>query len=305
MRAGTGTLLNFTLKFGEKNLKDYLDDIVRPAFLNKNVRSVGKKTNFLFLDVEEFDFGLGGAEDIALVGRFVKDTVLESTQVLEGDKLVNQMDELRSSPSATFALFLNDHRLLYFADAPHAPAYSSFKSTSLYFLKKERRRFINREFDRFKGNGGKRVTKKSLDELIPVPSLNIIPIPNAETAKKFVENFETLQTLTFKVLEGNDEAQASQWFQDMKSVGDDLNGDGTARFNNKDGLQQAASADLIAGATENGITKIKATGRGSDGERLVKTTEDLTVEVELSPVPPTKRARVFGLLSAFSKMGLR
>lgn len=305
MRAGTGTLLNFTLKFGNKNLKDYLDDIVKPAFLNNNIRTVGKKTSFLFLNVEEFDFGLQGTEDIALVGRFVKDTVLESTQVLEGNKLIDQRDELRSSPSATFALFLNDHRLLYFADAPHAPAYSSFKSTALNFLKRERRRFINSEFERFKSSEGKKVTKKNLEELISVPTLNILPIPNSETATKFVENFESLQTLTFKVLEGNDEAQASQWFQDMKSVGDSLNADGTARFNNKDGLEQTASADLIAGATENGITKIRATGTGSDGERLVKTTEDLTVEVELNPIPPTKRVRIRRLLETFSRMGLR
>lgn len=305
MRAGTGTLLNFTLKFGEKNLNDYLEDIVRPAFLNKNIRRVGKKTRFLFLNVEEHDFGLPGVTDVAIIGRFVKDTVLESTQVLQNNELVDQVNELRSSPSATFALFLNDHRLLYFADTPHAPTYSSFKSTVFSFLKKERKRFINEEYDRFKNRQGDRVTKKNLEDLVPIPTLNILPIPNQETAAKFVNNFETLQTLTFKVLEGNDEAQASQWFQDMKSVGDDLNGDGTARFNNKDGLHKGPSIDLVAGASENGITKIKATGKGSDGERLVKTTEDLTVEVELNPVPPTKRARIRGLLNAFVQMKLR
>lgn len=306
MRAGTGTLLNFTLKFGEKNLRDYLEEIVKPAFLNGNVRTVGKKTRFLFLNVEIHDFDSSGKKpDLALLGQFVKDTVLESTQVLKGSELVDQYDELRSSPSATFALFLNDHRLIYFADAPHAPDYSSFKSTALNFLKKERNKHINREYKKFRGLEGKTVTKSQLTKLIAVPSLNILPIPNAQSAKEFVRSFDNLQTLTFKVIDGNDEAQASQFFEDMKNVSGGLNADGTARFNNKDGLEKDEAADLVAGAAENGITKVKATGKGEAGERLVKTSQDLTVEVELNPLPPTKRGKIRSLLASFSQMNLR
>lgn len=306
MRAGTGTLLNFTLKFGEKNLRDYLEGIVKPAFLNGNIRTVGKKTRFLFHNVVLHDFGTpNGPQDIAILGQFVKDTVLESTQVLKDNKLVDQYDELRSSPSATFALFLNDHRLIYFADAPHAPAYSSFKSTALNFLKRERKKFIDREYNRFQDLPNRTITKTQLEKLIAVPTLNILPIPNEQTAKKFVESFDNLQTLTFKVIDGNDEAQASQFFEDMKNVSNGLNADGTARFNNKDGLVKKEAADLITGATENGITKVKATGKGEVGERLVKTSEDLTVEVELNPLPPTKIGKIKSLLATFNQMKLR
>lgn len=304
MRAGHGTLLNFTLKFGRQNLRDYLEEIVKPAFLDSSPRKYGR-TRFLIHQPELIDFGSDGLPDPAIIGKFVKDTILSNEQKLVGNKLVEANDSMQSSPSATFALFLSDHRLIYFSDVPNAPSYETFETSALYFLKSSRKRYIDSEYKRLKELGKREISKKKLHEAIPEPKLNILPIPAMDDAKDIIEDFELLKLLTFKTVEPNDEFQGGEIFENLTESSRDLNSIGTLTFRNSEGLDKPSAAEHLAEATSKGITYFKATGTGTEGEKIDRTNRDLKTEVPLNPLPATKRNAIKRLRNIFADMGLR
>jgi len=304
MRAGHGTLLNFTLKFGTKNLRDFLNEIVLPAFLDSQPRKYGT-TTFLFHEPEVVDFGDEENPDEAIIGKFVKDSVLKNDQLLEGNKLIEANDFMRTSPSATFALFLKDHRLIYFSDVPNAPSYENFKSTALAFLKTARRKHIRSEYDRIKKTGQEKVSLADLERIIPVPTLNVLPIPASHDAETLIKDFEILKSLVFKTVEPNDEFQAGEIFENLTESSKKLGSTGTLSFRNSDGIDKPSATIHLSNATKKGITYFKATGTGEEGQKIDRTNVDLKTEVPLDPLPNTKRQTIKRLSLIFRNMGLR
>ena len=130
MRRDTAAFANFICRFGdEKVLLDYAEEIVIPAFTHDTyVRSYGKHTHYHFYKVKFVKLDeIAGIPVFALAGRFVKDTMLTRHQVFEEQVgLIQDEQEMRSSPSAFFVLILNNHRLIYFPETPHAPEFNSF-----------------------------------------------------------------------------------------------------------------------------------------------------------------------------------
>lgn len=123
---------NFVCKFGKANLIDYFEEIVLPAFSDKNLSRKYGQTSYFFEKVKLVT--VDGR--VLLVGRIIKDMVLEREQVYEeGKGLLAEADELRSSPSSVFVLILDVHRLLYVKETRYAPSLENFKSTVESFLK--------------------------------------------------------------------------------------------------------------------------------------------------------------------------
>lgn len=145
---GTLEIANFTCKFGEhKNLMDYAEEIVIPAFLDINLKraGIGHQPSYFFLDTKLVNVtDDDGKSVIAIAGRFIKDTLLVREQYFDTNKgLVSDEDEMRSSPSAIFVLTLDDHKLLYFGEKQHAPPIAQFGITARIFIRKKHKEYID------------------------------------------------------------------------------------------------------------------------------------------------------------------
>lgn len=71
-------------------------------------------SQYLLLDVNTTVVRLEGHDPLFLVyGRFVNNTVLSRTQILERGKLRASPGQMDSAPSAFFVLILNNHKLIY------------------------------------------------------------------------------------------------------------------------------------------------------------------------------------------------
>jgi len=132
MRQHSAAFANFICKFGDKNLLDYAEEVVIPAFTRDTyVRSFGDRTHYHFYEVELLNLAEQGKYPIwVLAGRFIKDTELRREQIFDEEKgLIKDEQSMQSAPSAFFILILNNHRLIYFPETAHAPDLSAFKST--------------------------------------------------------------------------------------------------------------------------------------------------------------------------------
>lgn len=304
MRSNHATILNFTLKFGEKqNLRDYLDEIVKPAFLQERIRGYGR-TTYQFLNVEEIDFGKSNRPDPAIIGTFVKNTYLVSEQKLVDGKLIEELSHLQSSPSATFGLFLNDHKLVYLADGAHAPDYGTFGTTVEKFVRDARAEHLDRTYKKEKAENPK-TTRSAVSKRIKRPFLTVLPLPTDKSVAGFINSFKELKTLSFQIIEPNDEEHASEIFKGIKEQLDAVGAKGTLTARNPDGMPEDEAKDFVQGATNQGIVKVKATGTGEDGEKLVKTNADLVAEIEISQPDLPIRSRVRELKDRFEEMKLR
>jgi hypothetical protein len=85
---------NFTLKFGDKNLLDLVEEVVIPAFMHGHTRKYGKITYF-FHEVSILELSDDNEEPLACIaGRFIKDTVLtQGKRILKGIKLYRQLSK--------------------------------------------------------------------------------------------------------------------------------------------------------------------------------------------------------------------
>ena len=137
---------NFVLKFGEQELLDEFEIVSRAFLHDVRVRSYGK-THFHFLEPKLKLLDQTDPMSLAIFGRFVKDTVLERDQVLDGGLLRQSHDELRSSPSSYFVLMLASHRLVFLPETRFAPTLAQFAATTRKFLLDAHKDFIRDKFN--------------------------------------------------------------------------------------------------------------------------------------------------------------
>lgn len=130
---------NLVCKFGEDlDLLDLAVEVVLPAFFDDTlIRTYGEKTEFFFLDQKLLDLGTQRDPNPVIVGRFVKNTLLTRDQFFDEDKgLVEDYDEMESSPSSFFVLMMRNHKLIFLAETPHAPSISAYASTLVFLSEK-------------------------------------------------------------------------------------------------------------------------------------------------------------------------
>lgn len=289
-REMTLEMANLVCKFGKDNLIDYFEEIVVPAFFDKGLKRKYTDKTYFFEKVDIVTV----EERVLLVGRIIKDEILEREQVYEyGKGLVADADELRSSPSSVFVLILDVHRLLYVKETKNAPSLESFKATLEKFLKIKHKDFINEEYE--KRNILDKVTKKELMEEHPSPSLEIIPLTSAQGIEEFVKKYQVLREVKYKFSDRNDEHDNEGFFEAVQRQKDEVGSKATeVRHSNREGLDKNNVISEVQAATAQGTQRVTLAGTDGEGTKLRGNNESFQLKavVQIASRLPRRMANV-------------
>lgn len=280
-------IANLICRFGDgKVLLDMFDDIVSPAFFDKDLKRQYDDTSYFFHQVKLVELDRSGLVPvIGIAGRIIKDTTLRREQIYkEGQGLVKDEDSIRSSPSAIFLLILNNHRLVYAHETKDAPSKDTFRSTLLSFLRVKYKEYINNEWEvRNESSVEKRVTKKSLQEELPPPTLEIIPLTSDSGIAEFVNRYDVLKALEIKFFDRNDENDSDPFFEQFQARRDRLGSDvSVLRHSSKEGLDKSEAIDEITEATQQGNQRVTLRGIDIQGDTLLGNNEQFQIRSAIS-----------------------
>lgn len=285
---------NFVCKFGSKNLLDYFESVVYPAFSDDTLVRKYSETKYFFDKVELIT--IDGR--VLLVGRFIKDMILEREQVYKQSQgLVEDYEELQSSPSAIFVLVLDVHRLIFLKETKFAPTLDNFKSTIENFIKAKHKVYIDELAEQSKADG-KRITKKKLlVEHFP-PTLDIIPLTSARSVEDFIRQYEILSSVTYKFSDRNDELDNEGFFRAVQRQKDEVGSRTTTiKHSSPEGLEKEAVIEEVQAATVQGNQRVVMVGTDSSGNTVRGDNNDfqLKTSIEITSHKPTSIAKkMFG-----------
>jgi hypothetical protein len=299
---------NFICHFESKVLLDYLEEIVLPAFLQgRRVRSYGE-SRYLLLDVELINISsyLDERAVPAIVGRFVLDTELRRDQILVEGRIVNSEERLPSAPSSLFVLLLRDHKLIYAKQVAGAPGLSAFRTTIEMLLKSRRSEYIHEIF--LKNKAAREldpevplVTKRSLAQAIPAPSLQVVPMAGSKNLEDFVKQFKLLKEVHIKVVRPNAEINNNKLFGAVEAARAQVNADATSLVHrNPDGLNKTQSIKQIAPAMD-GNALVTLRGTGANDAKLSGTNDEISVKEPLD-IPPGVKKGTLAMYNAFVRL---
>ena len=251
---------NFICKFGRLNMADLLDEVVLPAFLNTSEPRKTTDAEYLLLhpgvEILEFKFG----ETPCLVGRFVKDTFLQRSYILEGGELKDAEATLPTAETSLFILTLDTHKLVFLQETKNAPGVQAFRATILKFLKLKHDKFIRglkeelesttdltlggvnsfleergflgeeneeelapanaKEADAKEKKEHRPGTLAFLRQHIPIPELEIIPLATEDSLEAFINRFKTLSLVRVTLVNTNDELDLADFFPQVRAAKD-------------------------------------------------------------------------------------
>lgn len=307
---------NLVCRFGsEKVLLDLADEIVLPALFDNTLKRSYDKTSYFFHEVSPVKLRSSKEESvIGIAGRYIKDTTLEREQIFEqGKGLVKDAGSLRSSPSALFLLILNNHRLIYVKETKDAPSKDSFRSTLLNFLRKKHAEHIDRLFQENKDEREEdptieKIAKKDLHELIPRPTLDIIPLTSEESIEEFVRKYDVLKTVQISLSDRNGENDNDPFFDQMQKKKDAIGSTKTIiKHANTKGLNKDEAIKEISDATSQGNQAVTLFGLDQDGDTLRGNNEQFQLRkpVEtLSPIPKRAATQLYRTFTGIVDEGL-
>jgi hypothetical protein len=291
MRVRSAHFANFICHFGDKVLLNYVEEIVFPAFLNRDLVRTFGETRYLVLAPRVVVLDPKANPPItAITGRFVKDTVLRREQVLSQNELFQNRQALRSAPSAFFVLLLNNHHLIYFPETAHAPPLSAFRATIEQFLRKAYHSFVSRTYESQAGSQNAS-TKKDIYAQHASPMLDIVPLTSAEDIETFLNRYETLKKIEFRIFRPNDDLNAGEMFAQIHEFSIKVNSANTKVVSsNSEGLDTKVAKKVIAAATSSGNEEVNLSGTDTDGNKLTGNNEHFQLSVALDNAPKQRTA---------------
>jgi hypothetical protein len=305
---------NYTLNFGEdKVLLDLFSQIVMPSFHEmKFIRKLKDKGDYFFLDTKLIILDKNPKEPIlGISGKIVKNTKLKRDQIFRAnDGLIEDKKELETAPSSTFLLVLNTHRLILCKEVAGAPTIQNFQSTSQYFLKNQHKQFIQETFETGKADKEinpklKRVTKKSLLNEFPYPSLRITPLSDKESLKAFVTRLKHIDSVSIKLLPTNDEEiNNDDFWSDLGRRREELNSKAArVEFSNtKEGLNGEKVYEQTKSASDLGNSEVKFKGYDKQGDTIRGSNDDFSLTVELEQLPKNAEQAAFQKYAQFKNL---
>jgi hypothetical protein len=279
MRKHDLQIANFVCTFGpDKDLIDYIDEIVIPSFFDDRLTRSYGETSFYVYEPQWVSLGSQQDAELAIIGRFVKDTVLKREQILQNGLLVEDHDEMQSTPSAFFVMLPQDHRLLYFAETAFAPDMSAFASTMQILMRRVWRDLLRRLHNEAAGAR----THKELRKEYPMPVLNIVPVAKSDTIDKLMEDFKRIEKIRFRLIRPNQETDASEVFQSVRDRFQPLKPTRLdVEMADSDGLEKGESISAVKEATAGLNTDIIVSGTDDQGNRLKVTNDEFALKVPI------------------------
>ena len=271
-------IANFVCKFNENNLMDLFDEIVYPAFTSQKNWKV-KQGNFFFKDVQLINLDEKSEKTLALVGRFVRDTVLKSPQRYnyESGDLIQGEQEMQTSPSAIFVLILNNHRLIYLKETAYAPTIEMFRKTALTFLRRETRSHMEA------------LPKEHRQEFIQqygLPDLRITPLTSKQSLASFVRSYNLLETVKITLKSrNNDEINNADFIDSLQEISESVNSKATVlTYQNTDGLDKEEMIEQIEKTTKHTNQHVQLIGRSLTGEVVKGDNDNFKIVQSISGV---------------------
>lgn len=256
-------LANFVCRFKNYKLMDMFHEIVLPAFTTEDIWKVNRG-NFFFQSVELVELPNSKERTLAIIGRFIRDTTLTSTQIYDYDnkELLPQSKSIQTSPSALFVLILNNHRLVYLKETPHAPTLEMFKETTKTFLRRNTKHYAESlPID----------SRKAFVNDYGLPNIDITPLNTKESLDDFLKEYKKIQSIKITLKKRNDELQfRNDLIRKAQQKTDSLKSSNTTIFfsNKTDGLDFEETRAQLAEATEQGNQGILIEGLNSSGDHL-------------------------------------
>jgi hypothetical protein len=301
MRQHHALFANFILRFGERELIDYAKTILIPALTNSGqVRKHGQRTAYSIFKGRVVRLDENEAVPVmAIIGQFVKQTELVRYQIFKRTEgPVADEATLSSAPSAFFALLLNNHRLIYFPETPDAPDLTSFKATVKKFILNRYHDYID-ECHGAAQDAGEPITKVQLRKDHKAPTLEIIPLTGKDTIAAFINQFQVLKTIDFRIVKPNSEIDGHPIFRQLREASDRLGSTDTRlRTTNPDGLDKNESRKTIIDATDQGNQEVSLSGIDQQGNKLTGNNESFKISAPLGKVPVAKLTlakRLYGI----------
>ena len=298
---------NVTLTFGPKHIMaDFLNEIVLPAFTDPSLERTYGDTAYFLEEVQVINLGTAKKSEPAIVGRFIKDTVLKREQVYDRStaSLKKSPKSLKSSPSAAFVLLLTNHKLLYLHETSQAPGLEAFRNTIYRFLVWKYMDYVEREHERLnnaKADEDPKITKKSLREKYPPPELAVIPLANESTIAEAAGRYGVLSSLQIEMQSVNAEFIGDPFFAAMRREKEAAGAEAALFIEKKDsGLNKVAAAKQLVAAAAAGTNKFALDGRTPNGDKLRLTNEDAKLKIAVANLPdgiPAKAKRMSDLFS--------
>ncbi|NHB58907.1 hypothetical protein G9F32_12895 [Acinetobacter sp. 194] len=262
---------NFVCKFNDFNLMDLFEEITLNAFYRIDKWKI-KNGTFFFKDVKFIEYESDKERIYALTGRFIRNTFLKREQYHDETtgELVQDTKVLPSSPSATFVLILNNHRLIYLKETKHAPTLDMFKSTAETFLKRETKDYL---LSLDQGS------KKDFIQKYGLPSVRITPLTSEVRLSEFIKSYKKLETVKVTLKVRNDENDHSGFIDVLQEKSDAADSKSTnLLYENKDnGLNKEAITKQLSDLTRQGNQSIRLIGKSNTDETLKGDNENFKI----------------------------
>ncbi|AVF09410.1 hypothetical protein J7S89_12870 [Acinetobacter baumannii] len=275
----TYELANFVCKFNTHNLVDMLHEIILPAFTIEDTWKV-KRGSFFFQSTEVIQLPNSKEKTFAIVGRFIRDTRLTSTQVYDYDakELKPQKRSIQTSPSAIFVLILNNHRLIYLKETPHAPTLEMFKDTCQTFFRRQTKRYAESLLEE---------ARRDFIKEYGLPDVNITPLNTRESLEEFLNQYKKIESIRITLKKRNDELQFKNDLIKKAQLKTDAIKSSTTTIsftNKKDGLDFDQTLEQLDEATEQGNQGILIEGINESGDVIKGNNEKFKVIKTISGI---------------------
>jgi hypothetical protein len=279
------TFANLVVKYGEKNLLDYLDLFASALMVDTKFRKYGRST-YRFMDVKVELVDSKDPLSVIMYGRFVKDTEYTREQVLANGKLVADEMALPVALSAFFCVFLANHRMAYVPEVRNAPPLDAFSSTIEHYLRKEFTTFIDKIYKREKESNPKFTRANAMRNHVS-PTVNVVPLPAKQSIRDFVSRFHKINSLTIGLIKRNNEISKGLFQAIVNEL--EPTGANTAKLiasAGDDGLNIDATAKVVEDTTESGYENVTLKGVDKDGNVLKGGNEEYKLTVDVDDAAP-------------------
>lgn len=195
-------IANFNVTFGKEDepMLNYFETVLYPAFISgikreyKDSLGADRRDKFYFLDISLVK---DDSNNFVLMGKFVKQTILEVKSIVENEKLVKTDGKYPSAPYSVFYIYLKNHRMILIKNQKESPDIKSFGVTARYILDQ----YVKTENKKRKELEGSKVV------LLPFAHVNVVGIPmreDLESALKKVHKMKRLKLRMYPLNGDND-----------------------------------------------------------------------------------------------------
>lgn len=315
-------IANFNCTFGIDGrtypMLKYFQSLLFPAITSGSFARKGKNGSFYLTDVELVDISNDkNVRELALIGKHIRKVVLDIRNDFEvGKGLIHVGERRPSAPFSTFILLLRNHRLIHYRDQAGSPDVRSLAVTFEVAMKSFRKKYIKTVVEQYEETGEYPLTEtlgeiskkafptkaklnKYLYDKLPLPVINIIPIPDKDVVESTFSKITKITELNFRFFSLNSELQVNGLLQQLNDFSDEISpSSGNLIYKNPTKLNRVEKAV----EESRGLTDIKISAfMGKD--KVTLSTDSFTENIPLKV--PVNEDLVYQAKDIYSNLNSR